>query len=215
MDYTVPTATDLADVSALNSAILKLMRGQQGGRLRQLLPLSCQPLVAGLTELQAERLAAAPFLLLSLREQDDAYWQDLLDNDPRCDLFAVNEPAVEEHRRIVAAAIGFAWQLTRRNPYAARLVCGASQNWCHRLASRPIIDVLGRVIERADVLVPRAPNNEEFWRRLLGAGLSSDRDIRSAAHLSALQMILTGMDSRERQRLASAACRKAVPILTM
>jgi len=215
MDYAVPTAADLTDVKSLNRALLGVLRGGSGKPLRRALPAACQPIVEGLTDVQIERLAALPFLLVSLREQDDGYWAELLDDDPRRDLFAVNDAVSEEHSRIGAAAIGFVWQLVRRNPYTARLVCGASLAWCERLASRPLIDVLLRTADRTDLLIPRQADNEEFWRRLLGAGLREDQSVRSAAHLSALQMILTTIDGEQRRRLPSAACRTAVPIIGM
>ena len=213
MDYLVPTSRDLDDVHSLNYALLKAMRSSHGEALRGCLPASCQPRIVALTDLQVERLAAAPFLLFSLHEQDDGYWRQLLDDDPHRDLFAVNDRLVEERSRIVAAAISFSWHLAKRNAYAARLVCGASLEWCQRLAEQQLIDVLGRAASRADLLLPRHADNEQFWQRLLGAGLSADIKVRSAAQMSALQMILTGTDARPQPRLALAACRSAVPIM--
>ena len=215
MDYSVPTARDLADVHSLNYALLKAMRGRNGDDLRGALPATCQPVLAALTDLQVERLAQAPFLLFTLHEQDDGYWQELLDNDPRRDLFVVNDRPVAERSRIIAAAIGFAWQLAKRDPYVARLVCGASLEWCQRLASRPLLEVLGHAADRADLLVPRLADNERFWRRLLGAGISADLNVRNAAQLATLQVILTGLDPGHKRRLPSAACRAAVPTLRM
>lgn len=216
MDYAVPTDADLADVRALNDALLVTLRSSHGEPLRQALPACCRPAVAGLTDLQVERLAALPFLLFSLHEQDDRYWETLFDTDPHRDLFAANDAVTEEHGRLGAAAIGFAWQLSRRNPYTARLVLGASLAWCQRLASRPLMDVLLCAIDRADLLIPRQANNVAFWRRLLGAGVSADSTVRRAAHLAALQMILTTVgDGEYRRRLPSAACRAAVPSISL
>ena len=215
MDYSVPTARDLADVHSLNHALLKAMRGHAGASLRRRLPRSCQSLIAALGEADTQRLAETPFLLLSLHEQDDKYWQQLLEGEPQPDLFAVNDKQVDEGRRIVAAAIGFAWQLARRDAYVARLVCGASLRWCQRLASRPLIEVLGRTADRADLLVPRLAENENFWRRRRGAGLSDDPGVRNAARLAGLQMLRTGIDTRQDRRLPSAACRAAVPTIRM
>lgn len=215
MDYSVPTARDLADVHSLNYALLKAMRGRDGDDLQKALPASCRGLLVALTDLQVERLAAAPFLLFSLHEQDNDYWQELLDSDPHGDLFSVNDRPVADRSRIIAAAIGFAWQLARRDAYVARLVCGASLEWCQRLAARPLVEVLGRAANRADLLLPRLADDESFWRRLLGAGVSADLNVRNAVQLAALQIILTGLDLRQRRRLPSAACRAAVPTFRM
>ena len=214
MDYSVPTTRDLADVHSLNFALLKTMCGPGGASLRTPLPAACQAVMATLTDLQVQRLAAAPFLLFSLHEQDDAYWQRVLDDNPHRDLFAVNDKTPDERSRIVAAAISFAWQLARRDPYIARLVCGASVAWCRQLAAKPLIEILGRATDHADLLVPRNAENEPFWRRLLGAGLSADFKVRSAAQLAALQIILTGQDHDEQTSLQSAACRAAVPTIS-
>ena len=211
MDYAVPTAADLADVKSLNHALLGLLRSGRGKPLCAALPNAYQRIVAGLTDLQVEQLATLPFLLMSLHEQDDRYWVELLDDEPHRDLFAVNDAVIEEHSKIGAAAIGFAWQLARRNPYTARLVCGASLAWCERLASRPLMDVLLRAADRTDLLTLRQSGHEEFWRRLLGPGLNADKSVRRSAHLSALQMILTTVGGENLRRLPSAACRTAVP----
>ena len=215
MDYAVPTAADLADVNSLNRALLGALQGSHGEPLQRALPASCRAAVASLTELQIERLAGLPFLLFSLHEQDDLYWEELLDDDPHRDLFVVNDAVTEDHSRLGAAAIGFAWQLARRNPYTARLVCGASLAWCERLASRPLLDVLLRAVDRSDLLIPRQADNEDFWQRLLGAGLSAESNVRRAAHLSALHVILTTVGGQYRRRLPSAACRAAVPTISM
>ena len=215
MDYSVPTSKDLADVHSLNYALLKAMCGAGGEALRRLLPAHCQAVITALTDLQVQRLAAAPFLLFSLHEQDGFYWQQVFADDRHGDLFAVNDKLPEERSRIVAAAVSFAWQLARRDPYIARLVCGASVDWCRQLAARPLIEVLDRAAHRADLLLPRLAANETFWRRLLGAGVSADCNVRSAAQLAALQIILTGQDQDEQQQLPSAACRAAVPTISM
>lgn len=216
MDYSGPRPADLADVHALNVALLACVRSTRGGAaLRLQLPLSVQPLLAALTDQQMQRLAKAPFLLMSLRERDDVYWTQLLGDGANRDLFATSPIAVDDCSRIVAATIGFAWQLSRRNPYSARLLFGASLSWCERVATRPLFELLCRTADRTDVLGLRLARNEDFWQRLLRGGLSSESDIRRAAQLCALQTMLTDGNSSEYRRLQTAACSAAVPTMSV
>ncbi|MDH3532301.1 MAG: hypothetical protein OEO82_05180 [Gammaproteobacteria bacterium] len=216
MDYSGPRPADLADVYALNFALLACVRSARGGAaLRLQLPPSLQPLLAGLTDRQVQRLASAPFLLLSLRERDDVYWTQLLADGASRDLFATRPGAIDECGRIVAATMGFVWQLSRRSPYSARLLFGASQSWCERVAARPLFELLCRTTDRTDLLGLRLADNENFWGRLLQAGLSSASDIRRAAQLCALQTMLTDGSRSDVRRLPTAACSAAVPTMSV
>lgn len=214
MQFSGPEPADLADVHSLNAAFLQGMRADLASQLlhEQLVP-SLRPLIRGLTELQIVRLASAPFLLLSLRENDNDYWNHLFDDDHNRDLFSPRPAAANEFCRISAAALAFLWQLVRHNAYAARLVCGASLDWCEQLASCSLFDVLQRAADRGDLLHLRRGHDENFWRRLLGAGLSSEHDVRNAAHLCALQIVLTESHIAASGRLPAAACHAQVPTL--
>lgn len=214
MDYSALEGTDLADVQALNKAFLRCLRGDGPGQvLREQLPHPLQAAARGLSDLQVERLAVSPFLLMSLAEFDDAYWQRLLADDSTADLFDARPGRSDEAGRIAAATLGFLWQLARRNAYAARLISGASLNWCDQLAACTLWRVTQQAADRDDLLRPRLGGNEPFWRRLLCAGLSSEPDVRGAAHLCALQTVLTESQSAAGPRVAAAACHAQVPTL--
>lgn len=216
MNYSGPQTVDFSEVQTLNLATLELLRAeQQGDAFRQGLSRRLRPLVLALTDLQITRLGAAPFLLLSLREQDEVYWQRLLADDPRRDLFTPKRSTSGDSQRLQSAAIGFLWQLARRNPYAARLVCGASLAWCEQLAGLSLFELLRWTADRDDLLQLRLADNEHFWIRLLGPGLSSDTSIRRAAHLCALQTTLADAVEAQGQRLSAAACSAPAPTLTV
>ncbi len=216
MEFSGPERADLADVQSLNHAFLECVRSDRSGQtLREQLPPSLQPVIAAISDLQIRRLAASPFLLLSLRESDDDYWDRLFAQGPNGDLFNSTRIASDATHRIVAATLGFLWQLVRRDPHAARLVCGASVNWCEQLAARTLLGLLQLVADRSDLLGPRLAGSEAFWRRLLGPGLSSERNIRSAAHLCALQTVLTDNAAKPYNRLRAAACSAPVPTLSV
>ena len=151
MDYTGPDAADFADVAALNHAFLARLRaaGSAGSRLREQLPASLRSVVASLRDVQVERLAATPFLLLSLREQDAEYWQRLASEHTMPDLFVAEDKGTDE---IAAAALSFLWHLARRNPYAVRLVAGASHDWCAMLTSITLLPIIRRATSRRDLL---------------------------------------------------------------
>jgi len=213
MDFSGPEPADFANVESLNHAFLRFVRRSSCGRYqRQQLPQKIQRLVEGLTDLQIERLSAAPFLLLSLRERDELYWQALLNDEPNGDLLVAVD-SDPESRQLAAAGLAFLWALAKRNPYATRLVSGATLNWCELLTDYTMLQLLQQTIGRRDLLQPRFPGNEQFWNKLLGPGLSSEQDVRGAAHLTALQSVLTEDPATRYRATRAAACSTVVPSL--
>jgi len=138
MDFQGPTLADYENVRSLNFAFLKLL--QNGWRLRRL----------GHHEIG--RLAATPFLLFSFRERDDGFWQKVLTDDRTRDLFTLPMKATDDVGRLVSAGLGFVWQLAERNPFAARLLCGASTHWCEQITERTIFHILAVAGHRSDLL---------------------------------------------------------------
>jgi len=192
MDYEGIQVDDLVNVAALNRAWLDHANRAAG---QWSLSLS-----------RIERLATSPFLLFSLREYDDALWTRLLDADPQRDLLDRDESGDTTTRSLQSAAIAFLWNLSRRNVYVARLVSGASLEWCERLAAPTLIDLLGRVTTMS-IIEPRFANDELLQSRLLGTGSCREPDLRAAAQIGVLQTILTRGPSARYGRLAAAACR--------
>ena len=206
MDYLCPDASDYAEVAALNQAFLVCLRAPYGAVLRGRLPERLQPVIAALRDVQVERLARTPFLLLTLRERDAGYWRRLAGEAPEPDLFATGRDAGGD---IAAAALSFVWHLARRNPYALRLVAGAGNDWCSILTDSTLFALLQRAAVAAEVLLPREAENVEFWGKLLGPGLSSDPALRAAAHAACLQTVLT--DLPESLPMLRAAARRSQP----
>ena len=186
MDYTGPDAADFADVAALNHAFLVRLRspGPPGARLREHLPAQLRAVVAALRDVQVERLTSSPFLLLSLRERDADFWQRLAAEQALPDLFAAERDYTDD---LLAAAVSFLWHLARRNPYAVRLIAGAGNDWCSLVTSTTLLALLRQASSRRDLLQPRLAGNLAFWTKLLGAGLDSNAEIRSAAHAACLE----------------------------
>ncbi len=210
MDFTGPAATDFANVACLNREFLGRLRDSSAGRdLRQHLPEAMAAIATGLTDLQIERLCRLPFLLLSLRERDEDFWRVMMHRERNFELFeqAPGTPADP----LCAAALSFLWQLAGRNPYAARLISGATLAWCERLAECTLLDLLARTASRGDCILPRMPNHEPLWARLFGAGLSGNASLRHAAHMAALQIVLTEDPVAGYRPLRAAACRVAMP----
>jgi hypothetical protein len=213
MDFSGPEPADFANVESLNRAFLRCVRRASCGRhLRQQLPQKIQHLVEGLTDLQIGRLSAAPFLLVSLRERDEHYWQALFDDELNSDMLVALDSDTEAHR-LAAAGLAFLWALAKRNPYATRLVSGATLNWCEQLADYTMLQLLQQTVGRRDLMQPRFPGNEQFWSKLLGPGLSSERDVRTAAHITALQSVLTEDPTTRYRATQAAACSTMVPSL--
>lgn len=213
MEFQGPEAADFNNVHILNFAWLSRLRQSAGGQqLRQSMPFSVRVMIKALTDMQVERLSATPFLLLSVRERDDDYWHDLFDVAAPAELF-MGTATDAETGQLAAAGVAFLWHLARRNPYATRLVSGATLSWCERLANCTLLRLLRQTSGRNDLLQPRLANREEFWSKLLGPGISSETDVRHAAHLAALQSILTEDPALNYRPVSAAACTAPTPAL--
>lgn len=215
MQYPGPETSDLENVLALNRAFLGLVaRSGSPHAILQNLPGGTGDRLAGLGPKAAERLAGAPFMMFSLRERDDVYWEALLAQGDTADLFRPAPAPDPGTGKLAAAGLGFAWQLARRNPYALRLLSGASLHWCEEIAARPLVDLLSRAASRPDIIELRCGNSVPFWDKLLDRGISGRRDVRVAAHLSAWQRILTP-EPATTGAWAAAACRSRIPSLAV
>lgn len=210
MAFDGPELNDYRNVTSLNRAYLSLL--QRDLRSRHGLRLLSAPLsqrITGLTKRQIERLAATPFLLLSFREGNDHYWSKVLGVEPGTDLFTSS--GSDDLDTLVSAGLGFIWQLARQNPYALRLICGASLHWCEQIAEQTFFRLLVSVAAHGDILQLRAAHDHELWRKLLNDGVNRQAAISKAAHLSALQAVLTQPRHKKQQSWAMAARRMNFP----
>jgi hypothetical protein len=199
MDYQGLTADDLKNINALNHTFLTAVSESRAEAFS---------LVATrrMNLRQRARLAAAPFLLFSFREDDHDYWHQLLDDTPQVDLIASSERPDRRIRELQFSGLSFLWQLARRNPYAVRLLCGAPVSWSEQLSRPTLVWLLQRAAERHDLLSLRFANNDVVWRRLLGNGVSARKCDRRASHHFALQVMLARRPEARRDRLSAAAC---------
>ena len=200
MEYEGLTRDDLANIHALNRSFLQAISGSAEEDFG---------VIAGrrLTDSQSSRLAGVPFLLFSFREHDNDYWQRVLVDSPQFDLIDSGNPPAANIAQLQAAGLGFLWQLVRRNPYAARIVSGASVSWCERIAGLTLVSLLQNAAPRGDLLRMRFPDEETVWRRLLEDGISPQHQTRLASHYSALQALLTRAPELRYSSLSAAACR--------
>ena len=190
MTFNGPDGGDFENVAALNLAYLSLVRRDPAVRPDPRLdPAAVCERIADLDARQVRRLATTPLLLFSFREDDERYWTRILEAPPVRDLFSI-----QGHRDIdtlVSAALGFLWQLARRNPYALRLISGATLYWCERIAEQTFYPLLSAVRQNAAIPAPRLADDAAFWSALLEQGTSPREDARHAAQFGALQAILT------------------------
>ena len=211
MDFQPPDATDFANVTALNRAFVDAIGRQRIGPVTGLRdPLAAA--VAALDAAERRRLCACPFLLFALAEHDVVRWRRLFDGRSEPDLISQAAQPSTVEARIVAATIGFLWQLAGRRPYAARVVSGASLDWCSRLSDCTLLDCLEFATTEVGLLSVRLHDHPSFWPRLLRAGTRADAKLRRAAHMSALQVLLTGQ-RESRRSLPAAACALPSPAL--
>ncbi len=199
MLFSGPEPADLANVRALNGAFIDLVRQRRarcndpGGR------------IAALDERRTAHLAGCPFLLFSLSEHDSSLWERAFDGDTQQDLVAALAKPNDELVRLALVTLGFLWQFARRRPYAARVVSGAPLAWCERLAASTLVDASQFAASEPGLVDLRLADDEAFWRKLLVAGTSDEREVREAAQLSALHTVLTMTGEDVRVRLPVAA----------
>ena len=148
MDYEGLTNDDLANVTALNRAWMDLRHGLAATQRLSLASI--------------DRLAAAPFLLFSFREDNDRLWQRVLGETQQADLVEDTTIDDTELHSLQAAGLAFLWNLARRNPFVARVVGGATLGWCDRLAGTTLAELLGKVANR---LVIRARFADDGFSR--------------------------------------------------
>ena len=213
MEFQGPSATDYANVTSLNRAFLALLgRGAPACPCLDELPPPLAEKLVGLTGNQADRLAATPFLLMSFRERDDRFWERAFAAALPGDLFAPPAPS-DELASLVSAGLGFAWQLSKQNAYAARLICGASLHWCEQLAELTFMQLLSIAARRDEVLTLRCASDADLWTKLLLSGTSREQQVRRAAHISALQTVLTRASLPGARPWRAAACAVRRPSL--
>ena len=206
MAFEGPAPVDYRNVSALNRAYLSLLQANHGARqsLHQL-SSELRRRITSLSRHQVDRLSATPFLLLSFRERDDDLWDQILSNEIGRDL--LTRPLASDLDRLQSAGLGFVWQLARQNPYTLRLTCGATLHWCEQIAERTFFGLLAAVAPHPDLLELRRGNDENLWLKLLVNGISRERGIRAAAHVSALQAVLTRPATCMPRSWTVAACK--------
>ncbi len=206
MDFQGPTSADYENLHSLNFAFLELVQ-HSGRRYVEDLSPELGRRLQRLSRGEIGWLAATPFLLFSFRERDDDFWRKLLIGDTCRDLFTVPIRSTGETGRLVSAGLGFVWQLAIHNPFAARLLCGASTHWCEQITERTLFHLLAVAGHRSDLLVLRAQQDSKLWQKLLFLGLSEETTARNAAHISALQHILTRPPATAAWQAAACATR--------
>jgi len=211
MAFNSPEEADYDNVASLNHTWLSLLqRDTDLGRGLAGLPEILRRRITNLSEQQVTRLASTPFLLFSFRESDDRHWTRVLSDQPDRDLFASCES--DDADTLVSAALGFVWQLAQRNPYALRLICGATLHWSERIAEMTFIGLLDAVRAAGVIPIIRFVHQHQFWRKLLDSGVSRGGLARQAAQMSALQAVLTDSAGGRQEtwpiaaRIANAPC---------
>ena len=189
-EYQGPSADDYGNVRALNRAFLRA--------------------TTAFREPELGRLAGTPFLLFSLREQDLSWWDRALAVYRQGDLVEDVGTAEAAICQLQIAALSFLWYLGRRNPYAARVLTGASVAWCELVAELPLVTLLESAGGRIDLLTSRLDQAGALGEQLQGGATSSRRAVQRSSQHTALQLLLTGNHQREDHKpLAAAACRMA------
>lgn len=210
MEFMGPSAADFDNVASLNRGFLILLR-RAPGRCLTGLRADLAERLRTLSAHEAERLAGAPFLLMSFRERDSRFWEVAFARHANPDLFGTG--ASGDVARLITGGLGFLWQLARHNPYAARLVSGAGLHWCEQLTELPFLHLSGFAALGDELLTLRAATDGELWSKLVSRGVSREEHVRRAAHISALQTVLTRPSLAAPRAWPAAACVTRAPSL--
>jgi hypothetical protein len=188
MTYDGPTQSDYANVTALNREFLRLLRLQpEHFRLSK----EQQDALLSFGRQQAERLAATPFLLFTIAEDDDLAWTELCRGDPNTDLFRNGGQHSAGIRNLLGTTVSFLWQLAQQNPYAIRLISGAGAAWCELVTAMTCFELVTLARQRGDLLALRQAGSADIWSKLLHDGVRPEREVRESAHIAVLQTLLT------------------------
>ena len=212
MDFPGPDPADFAQVEALNREFLDYLAGP-GRRLAGGLPSGLSAALAGTDASARARIAQCPFFLFSLGQNDNRLWSPLFAGEPRPDLVDAlgRPPSVET--RIVCAALAFLWPYAVHNPYAARVLSGAGNDWCERIADCALVDLI-EYAGRAGRAVATAPLGQHRFLAPAAGHRSLRRRRNSASGAAwALQSILTRPTESAALRLPAAACSMPVPAM--
>lgn len=209
MDYPAPDPADLSEVHALNRAFLDYATAGAAPLMTELPPTARERLAA-CDPRGRERVSRCPFLLFSISEDDEQLWERCFAGERQHDLLASPARPGEAEVQVACAALGLVWQLARRDPYAARVLCGASLEWCERIADAALMDLVRFAATRRELLHFRQAGDAAFWSQLAKAA-SDVRQVRRTARIACLQRLLTGIDVRRFERLRTAACAMPTP----
>lgn len=195
---------DLADLLELNRGFLELLGAESAGQtILANVPDRIVGRMQSLTGRDRRRLARVPFLLCTCHAGDVEYWQALLAPGAAGDLFVDRTQQGPGLLRLTSGVIGFAWQLARKNPFAARLLTGASAAWCEEIASQPLLRLIESACRSEDGIRLRMAHEDRFWGHLLRHAVSDDPLIRRAARTSGLQRTLLSTSAPTRLPLAA------------
>lgn len=191
-EYPGPRPDDYVNVQALNLAFIQATSSMKGP--------------------QRGRLASCPFLLFSLREQELGWWDEALSDRRQGDLLEARRLDCPELSQIQFATMSFLWHLGRRNPYAVRIISGASVRWVEQITELPLVTLLDRIGMRADLMQSRIESTAALADRLLGDGTSSVSAVCRSSQFTALQTLLTRTGNNHYSQLPAAACSLSVPM---
>jgi hypothetical protein len=182
MRYPCPEPADIDDVQALNRAFLERLNAATGRR-------------------PAAGAAEVPFLLYTLDAPDEGLWDRLF--DARIDLVDVSASTPDDWATLVSSTLGFLWHLSRRDLHAVRLFSGYPNDWCERLAARPLIQLVNDGLAAGIRPALRFDAADPAWR-----ALASSRRSRRARHSDVMRALQSLLVASEKQApFATAACR--------
>ena len=186
---------DLLDAQhGLNADYLELLQAEQRygtcSAQLQFLPSRLHARLAGLADIERQRLARTPYALYSLRFEDERFWTQLSEPaEHSLDVRYAGSRSTCLQTQFCETALLQAYQVARTMPLAARLMYSMREPVRERLAALPLWRIRRLAADHPSLLLPKWPTHACFWPDLLSCSSASDGARLTTVQLLGVQLI--------------------------
>lgn len=137
-----------------------------------------------------ERLASLPLVMLNVQFQNESWWRQAHQRQSKQPAHQVNPLFPARHAAtLMRETLTVAWHTARMDRYAATVLVGLAPGVATLLSEFGIHDVEDIAARHSSAIRLRWESTPWFWKNLLAAARSSDKDALRDAHLHALQLL--------------------------
>ena len=144
-----------------------------------------------LDESARHRAARCPYLLVEMRFDDAAWWEDAKRNamKPTPNPTVLSAGTAGLGRAFANDALTLAWWTARADQRTAILLFGLDPRVAMVISSLSPVEVRRITARSGNQLRPRWEHNHRMWRDLLSAAISADEEALTDIHLYGIQLL--------------------------